>query len=76
MAYVSLACEQREATTGNASAVRRLMFHRRHPCLQTLLLLFISVTSETKESFVSITNTLLVGTLIPTGEVSVSIAIF
>ena len=52
------------------------MFHRRHPCLQTLLVLFISVTSETKESFVSITNTLLVGTLIPTGEVSVSIAIF
>ena len=52
------------------------MFRRRHPCLQTLLLLFISVTSETKESFVSITNTLLVGTLIQTGEVSVSIAIF
>ena len=50
------------------------MFHRRHPCLQTLLLLFISVTSETKESLVSITN--LVGTLIPRGEVTVSIAIF
>ena len=52
------------------------MFYRRHPCLQTLLLLFISVKSETKESFFSITNAPLVGTLIPMGEVSVSIAIF
>ena len=35
--------------------------HRRHHCLQTLALLFKFVTSETKESFVAITNALLLG---------------
>ena len=35
--------------------------YKRHHCLQTLALLFKFVTSETKESFVAITNALLVG---------------
>ena len=40
----------------------KLLF-RRHHCLQTLFLLFRFVKSEIKQSFVSRTNTLLVGTL-------------
>ena len=40
-------------------------------CLQTLSLLFKFVTSGTKESFVTRTNALLVGTLISIGDVSV-----
>ena len=36
---------------------------RKHHCLQTLFLLFRFVKSEIKQSFVSRTNTLLVGTL-------------
>ena len=47
---------------------------RRNHCLQTLFLLFKFKASETKDSFVSRTNALLVGTF-PIGDVSLSIAI-
>lgn len=36
--------------------------YRRHHCLPTLVLLFRFLTSETKGSFVTSANTLLVGT--------------
>ena len=44
-------------------------------CLQTLFLVFNFTTSETKKSFVTRTNALLVDTFISIDDVSVSIAI-
>ena len=49
--------------------------NRKHRCLQTLFLVFKFVTKETRESFVTRTNALLVGTFISIDDVSVSIAI-
>ena len=49
--------------------------NRRHHCLQTLFFVVKFATSETKESFVTRTNALLVDTFISIDDVSVSIAI-
>jgi len=48
---------------------------RQYHCLQTSFLLFKFVSSGTKESFVTRTSAVLVGTLISIGDVSVNFTI-